>query len=506
MDMLKRLVARLTNRKRLKTESAPNAQSAHGSNSSKSNCSHKNPDLVIIERANHCISRANIADSALKVLYRLRKAGFEAYLVGGGVRDLLLGLKPKDFDVTTSAKPEQVKALFGNSRLIGKRFKLVHVVFGREVIEVATFRATPNESSQHHTQSDQGMLTRDNVYGNKDEDALRRDFTVNALYYSINDFSIHSYYNALEDLKTKQLSIIGHPETRYREDPVRMLRAARFAAKLNFEIGAETLQPIKSMGHLLKNISHARLYEEVLKLFVSGHAVASFNKLQSLGLLHHIFPGLDYELQTHPQWQRFILCAFANTDSRINEDKPVNPAYLFAALMWPSLQRSRAQYESQGMPAIAAMHQAASTVIHNQHAHTAIPKRFSSVTKEIWDLQLRLPKASAKKAENLIEHPKFRAGYDFLLLRESVGEDLKGSGTWWTHYLETNPKAIALFAQRQYPARREYSRLAEQETSRGRQHSQPQVADVDHKTASRKRRRPKKRRVSYDDTFKPRSK
>lgn len=455
--MLKRLVARLKKTKNSSLSSKKAPRDRKGGPATKGNSS---LPFSIIPRQEHEVSRKQLSDNALKVLYRLKKSGFDAYLVGGGIRDTLLGQKPKDFDVVTNAKPEQVKALFGNSRLIGRRFKLVHVVFGREVIEVATFRASPSETSQHHAQSAQGMLIRDNVYGNKDEDAERRDFTINALYYSINDFSIHSYFHALDDLKAKQLRMIGDPETRYREDPVRMIRAARFAAKLGFEIEPKTLAPISEMAHLIRNVSPARLYEEVLKLLISGHAVESYRALQVLELLPTLLPATHHELQEQPQWEAFVVQALKNTDERVQVDKPVNPAYLFASLLWPPLQRQRAHFEAEGMPAMPALHQAASALLHSQQAYTAIPKRFVSVIKEIWDLQLRLVNCSPKKADKLIEHPKFRAGYDFLLMREQVGEDLGGAGAWWTDFLAASPKAQAIFEHRQkhsqYPARRPY--------------------------------------------------
>lgn len=439
--MLKRLVARLTKKKSVsQSTKLPNDKTVvEGSK-----------QLEVLERSKHSLSRRQMDDNALKVLYRLRKGGFEAYLVGGGIRDLLLDHTPKDFDIVTNAKPEQVRALFSNARLIGKRFKLVHVLFGREIIEVATFRASPAQHSKHHTESTQGMILRDNVYGSKNEDALRRDFTINALYYSINDFSLHNYFNGLEDLKHKRLRIIGDPVIRYREDPVRMLRAARFAAKLDFNLDEKTETPIYQLGHLLKNVSNARLYEESLKLFISGHAQQTFHHLQKLALLEYLIPSLAYELAQSSRWEAFIMQALTNTDSRIKAELSVNPAYLFATLLWPPLQRNQHYFQNQGMQPISALHQATSVVLQNQQSYTAIPKRLSSVIKEIWDLQIRLKnlKGQSKKAEKLIEHPKFRAGYDFLLLRDSVSDSDSQISPWWTHFLENNPTAIALFEKR----------------------------------------------------------
>ncbi|MCP5162441.1 MAG: polynucleotide adenylyltransferase PcnB [Hahellaceae bacterium] len=402
-----------------------------------------NYQLKIISRDNHTISRKNISQPALKVLYKLNDAGHPAYLVGGSVRDLLLGQKPKDFDVATAAIPEEVHRHFRNSRLIGRRFKLVHVLFGREVIEVATFRGHhkgEDDLSEHQSaSSEHGMLLRDNVYGTMEEDALRRDFTVNALYYCIKDFAIYDYADGLKDLKARQIRLIGDPQTRYREDPVRMLRAIRFAAKLDFCISKETEVPIAELAPLLSHIPPARLFEEVLKLFLAGSALKTFELLRQYNLFEQLFPVTEASLKNNDTVAlKLIREALRNTDSRIQQEKPVTPAFLYAAMLWPAFNQLWHELMQSGLPAFPALQQAAHEVIHHQGNATAIPKRFSLPMKDIWELQLRLPKRQGRRAEQLLEHPKFRAGYDFLLLRESSGEKTDGLGAWWTNYLNAN--------------------------------------------------------------------
>lgn len=399
---------------------------------------------VIYPRDAHNISRKQISDAALKVMYRLNSAGFDAYLVGGGVRDLLLGGNPKDFDVATNATPEEVRAQFRNSRIIGRRFKIVHVTFGREIIEVTTFRGhherepvetddDDNDSDVHDAaRDDAGMLLRDNVYGSIEEDAIRRDFTVNALYYTVRDFTLHDFCNGLEDLRHRTLRMIGDPETRYREDPVRMLRAVRLAAKLGFSIEAGTAAAIEPLKSLLHNVPPARLFDEVLKLFMAGHGVATFQMLRDFNMLALLFPDM-----THPQDDaddNLILNALAGTDQRINDGKTVTPAFLFAALLWPAVRREKAKLEAEGMEPVPALHEAAHQVIHQQCDVVTIPRRFQIPMREIWELQLRLPHCSGKRAQRTLEHPRFRAAYDFLLLREHSGEIEPGLGEWWTQF------------------------------------------------------------------------
>ena len=404
---------------------------------------------IIIPRSDHSLSRQNLSPNAVKVLYRLNKAGYDAYLVGGCVRDHLIGIEPKDFDVVTNATPEEVHTIFSNSRLIGRRFKLVHVTFGREIIEVSTFRAGASQDDDSEKQQPQeslkgkdsarsahGIVLRDNVYGSIEEDAERRDFTFNALYYNVQDFSIHDYCGGLKDIEDKQIRIIGDARQRYQEDPVRMLRAIRFAGKLGFELEAKTAAPIKEMAHLLDHIPPARLFEEVLKLMGSGNGIQTFALLRQYGLFRYLFPDTDALLKSG--WKRddidpeaFILQGLKNTDDRIQSGKTTAPYFLYAVLLWPSVALRHEEFQAQGMPATPALHQAANMVLDNQVASTAIPRRFSTPMREIWDMQYRLPKRYGKRAFLLLEHPRFRAGFDFLLIRELSGTKLDGLGDWW---------------------------------------------------------------------------
>lgn len=396
----------------------------------------------IIAREKHNISRRQISRSALKVMQRLGDGGYEAYLVGGGVRDLLLGDHPKDFDIATNATPEQVKHLFRNSRIIGRRFKIVHVRFGREIIEVTTFRDNHTESgSKHSAKSDEGMLLRDNVYGDIRTDAARRDFTVNALYYTLDHFSIHDFTGGIQDIARRKIRIIGKPETRYQEDPVRMLRAVRFAGKLDFDIDKATAAPIHKLGSLLGNIPSARLFEEVLKLFMGGYGSAVMPKLREYDLLQYVLPATDTALkQNLPFAEALIAQALTNTDKRIKNNQRVTPAYIYAAMLWPSVVAEQQKLQDDGMQPVQAHQQAAQNIISQQLQTTSIPKRFTQSMKEIWDLQHRLSRRQGKRAERLFEHPRFRAAYDFVLMREEAGEDLQGLGQWWTRYQEETPE------------------------------------------------------------------
>ncbi|MFZ5699309.1 MAG: polynucleotide adenylyltransferase PcnB [Pseudomonadota bacterium] len=412
-------------------------------------------ELRVIPREAHHVSRKNISPNALKVLYRLKDAGYEAYLVGGGVRDLLLDGHPKDFDVATSATPEQVKRVFGNCRLIGRRFRLAHILFGREVVEVATFRANhlPDDpGDDEHIPDDEdangsvhgstGMILRDNVWGSVEQDALRRDFTVNALYYNIENFAIHDYVGGMKDLEKKRLRLIGDPETRYREDPVRMLRAIRFAAKLGFTVEAGTAKPIAQLKPLLQQVPPARLFDEMLKLLLAGYGHASWEWLERFGLDEVLFPDTAHLIRRDANARKFLLVALDNSDRRIAEGKTVTPAFLFAALLWPEVSRRYQQLLSEGVNDLAAMAQAGQQVLDEQYRIVAIPRRFSVPAREIWEMQLRLPRRSGKRAEVLLGNSRFRAAYDFLLLREAAGP-LAGEppdifteqlGSWWNDY------------------------------------------------------------------------
>ena len=410
----------------------------------------------ILSRDQHPVSRKNISHNALKVLYRLNSGGYDAYLVGGGVRDILLGLEPKDFDIATNATPEQIKALFRNCRLIGRRFRLAHIVFGREIIEVATFRGHHENSEEKNCQktskqSEDGMLLRDNIYGNIEEDAERRDFTINALYYSAKDFKVYDFANGVADVYAKQIRLIGDPETRYREDPVRMLRAIRFATKLDMNIHADTKAPIKELAPLMANIPPARLFEEFLKLFMSGKALDNFHQLRDYNLFQYFFPAVDQQLNQQSQvyLADFICSAMKNTDHRVNTDQRVTPAFLFAAMLWYPMQEQiqRLNSETQLTPQ-DAFFAALSEIMSEQQRSIAIPKRFQAVMKDIWILQDKLSRREGKRAFKTLEHPKFRAGYDFLLLRaeiESAGNQdaeqvssLQELAKWWGDFQHSN--------------------------------------------------------------------
>ncbi|OUS10086.1 poly(A) polymerase [Gammaproteobacteria bacterium 53_120_T64] len=395
----------------------------------------------IVPPGSHPIEPADLSRAASEVVSGLEQAGYKAYVVGGCVRDLMLGLKPKDFDVATDATPEQAKVVFRRAQIIGRRFRIVHVRFGREVIEVTTFRAhhtsSPGNDKNLSRQSKEGMLLRDNVFGSIDEDASRRDFSVNAMYYHPTDNTIYDYADGLKDLEQKTLRIIGDAATRYREDPVRMLRAARFAAKLDFELDAKTFAPIAECAPLLGDISSARLFDESLKLLMSGAALATYEQLRQLSLFAELFP------QTAPLldddfYQKLISQAMRNTDARINNRQRVTPAFIYAALLWPALIEQRKHYTDKGDSPLYALQQAGSDAIQQQIKRTAIPRRFTTMMKEIWELQARLNRRNGQNAERVFSHPRFRAAYDFLLLREQAGEQTQGLGEWWTLYQEVD--------------------------------------------------------------------
>ncbi|GGM28725.1 poly(A) polymerase I [Pseudomonas asuensis] len=401
------------------------------------------PELpIVIPRSQHALEREQISRHALSVVDRLEKAGYQAYLVGGCVRDLMLGVEPKDFDVATSATPEQVRAEFRNARVIGRRFKLVHVHFGREIIEVATFRANhpgedEDEDSAHSARNESGRILRDNIYGNQEQDAQRRDFTINALYYEATQERIFDYANGASDIRNRLIRLIGDPEQRYQEDPVRMLRAVRFAAKLGFEIEEQTAAPIRRLAPLLRDIPAPRLFDEILKLFLSGNAERTYELLVNYDLFAPLFPATAEALEQNPEYTGLLIKqALANTDTRIREGKPVTPAFLFAALLWPALPARVAYHQEKGLPPIPAMQEAAHDITLEQCRRIAIPKRFTIPMREIWDMQERLPRRQGKRADMLLENPRFRAGYDFLLLRESAGERTGNLGQWWTRYQE----------------------------------------------------------------------
>ena len=393
------------------------------------------PDPKIIPRSGHGISRADISQSALKVLYRLDKAGYQAFLVGGGVRDLLIGLKPKDFDVATNATPDEVRKLFGNSRLIGRRFKLAHVRFGREVIEVVTFRGATDVEHDDRKADETGRIIRDNVFGDIAEDIWRRDFTANALYYNIADYSVWDYTTGMEDVASRTLRLIGDPETRYREDPVRMLRAVRFAAKLGFGIAPDTAEPIKALASLLRDVPPARLFDETLKLFQSGHAVRSLELLIEDGLLEYLFP---YTAEALAKDERnevlpFLREGLSNTDRRIKDGQSVTPMFLYAVMLWHAIYRTAEKLKAdEGIGEVEAMLLADDMIVSAQQSYTAYPKRFSLPMKDILVMQLRFTNRRGARAMRLLEHQRFRAAYDFLLLRAQCGLAEQSLADWWT--------------------------------------------------------------------------
>ncbi|HAT2205569.1 TPA: polynucleotide adenylyltransferase PcnB [Kluyvera intermedia] len=405
------------------------------------------PQMTVIPREQHAISRKDISENALKVLYRLNKAGYEAYLVGGGVRDLLLGKKPKDFDVTTNATPDQVRKLFRNCRLVGRRFRLAHVMFGPEIIEVATFRGHHEDTEADRTTSQRGqngMLLRDNIFGSIEEDAQRRDFTINSLYYSVADFTVRDYVGGMRDLEEGVIRLIGNPETRYREDPVRMLRAVRFAAKLGMAISAETAEPIPRLAALINDVPPARLFEESLKLLQAGYGFDTYTLLREYNLFQPLFPTISrfFTENGDSPMERIIAQVLKNTDTRIHNDMRVNPAFLFAAMFWyPLLETAQRITQEGGLAYYDAFALAMNDVLDEACRSLAIPKRITSLIRDIWQLQLRMSRRQGKRAWKLMEHPKFRAAYDLLALRAEVENngELQRLVKWWGEFQVSAP-------------------------------------------------------------------
>jgi poly(A) polymerase len=488
----------------------------------------------IIPRSEHTISRSHISSNALRVLYKLREAGFMAFLVGGCVRDLLIGIEPKDFDVATDALPEQVKKLFRNCRLVGRRFRLAHVFFGREIIEVATFRAAsapsqaeeplpdadpedgeapelddpqlevtqdsllpPDASADRESRSytspdpsgspaesvrgsratagtygangsrsfgpdadidtdvlsarmfdETGRILRDNVYGTIDADVWRRDFTANSLYYNIADFSVWDYCGGVEDIAARKLRLIGDPETRFREDPVRMLRAARFEAKLGFEIDPATAEPIGRLRDLLSGVPPARLFDETLKLFLTGHGARSYEVLRRRGLMGVLLPTVDAYLTAHPGSlvEQLLLQGLKNTDARVQADKPVTPTFLFALLLYGPIAGIIESTPPERWHELSTILDACDLASRQAQANVAIPKRFSLGVREMFALQPRLEHPRGRRALRVLEHPRFRAAYDLLLLRAQYGLASDEMAQWWTRIQEVSPEERAQMA------------------------------------------------------------
>ncbi|CAJ4064923.1 poly(A) polymerase family protein [Burkholderia pseudomallei] len=414
----------------------------------------RNGAPTIVHADVHGIDPALISKNAIRVTDTLQQAGFRAFIVGGAVRDLLLGIAPKDFDVATDATPTEVQRLFRRARLIGRRFQIVHVQFGQELIEVSTFRAlvdAPQEppadtapakrlkrdelDRRTHAVDASGRVLRDNVWGEQHEDAARRDFTINAMYYDPASQTVLDYHDGMADMRARLLRMIGDPATRYREDPVRMLRVVRFAAKLGFDIEEKTREPIKELADLINNVPAARLFDEMLKLLLSGHALACLKQLRKQGLHHGLLPLLDVVLE-QPQGEKFVTLALNNTDARVRAGKPVSPGFLFATLLWHDMRQRFEQYSADGEFPVPALQRAMDDVIDMQTEKLAIHKRYSADMREIWGLQLRLEKRSGRSALRLLEHQRFRAGYDFLLLRCESGELDSAVGQWWTDFID----------------------------------------------------------------------
>ena len=416
-------------------------------------------DPVVIPKGQHPVTFSDISENALSVLRRLNSKGYDAYLVGGCIRDKLMGKTPKDFDIATNATPEQIKACFRNCRLIGRRFRLAHIVFGKDIIEVATFRGHHGDVSENDEenkvqvksrrgkdvedvlakQDQQGQLLRDNVFGTIDEDAERRDFTFNAMYFSAKDQSIIDFAHGIESIQNKKIELIGDPATRFREDPVRMIRAIRFSAKLGMSISDELGAQFKELGHLLANIPPARLFEEVLKLFISGSGVKTFQLLHKYGLFAHLFPQFAPMLVDDTcREMQLVMRVLKNTDERINNEQRVTPAFLYAAFLWyPVEERTQMVMSEAGVSYHDAFNIAVGEVLHRQIQRIMIPKRFSIAIREIWQLQTRLPKRFGRRAFQTLSHPRFRAAYDFLLIRGEIeGGDLMELGEWWTEFQE----------------------------------------------------------------------
>jgi len=388
----------------------------------------------LVAHSRHGVSRHSISACARRVTSSLQAEGFDAYVVGGAVRDLLLGREPKDFDVATNATPERVRGLFRRSRIIGKRFQLVHVLCGRDVVEVSTFRGKhAGNDGERGATDEHGRILRDNVFGTREEDAVRRDFTINALFYDPSTEEIIDYCGGIDDLKSRKLRVIGDPEARYREDPVRMLRAVRLAAKLDLEIESKTRAPIRRLAGLLESVPPSRLFEEMLKMLLSGGSVQCVQQLRANGLHHGLLPMLDV-IFDQPLGQRFVMLALQRTDERVREDKPISPGFLFAALLWHEVLAAWRAGEAEGKSTMLALFEAIDRVIEDQSANLAIPRRFSSDMREIWILQARLLNRSGRRPFALLGNPRFRAGYDFLLLRCESGELDMEVGQWWQRF------------------------------------------------------------------------
>lgn len=420
--MIRQLIARIFGRKR----------PAHAGG-------HKKPATIPASR--HGIRREAVSHGSRRTVETLQHHGYQAYIVGGAVRDLLAGIPPKDYDVATNATPEQVRRCFRRARIIGRRFQIVHVMMGRETIEVTTFRGSHEAHGGESAQTDaHGRVLRDNVFGTQHEDAARRDFTVNALYYDPTSGAVIDYHHGLADLSSKTLRMIGDPATRYREDPVRMLRAVRLAAKLGLTIDPATRAPIGELAELIGNVPLSRLFDEMLKLLTSGHALECLRRLREAGLHHGLLPLLDVILE-RPAGRQFIQLALDNTDRRVREGKPVSPGFLFATLLWHEMLAQWETHKANGERPLPALFRAMGSVLDTQAETLAITRRVAADIKDIWVLQPRFEQRSGKRPFMLIGQPRFRAGYDFLLLRAQAGEIERELADWWTEFINAESEA-----------------------------------------------------------------
>jgi len=396
----------------------------------KAKAGHHEPAVIPV--STHGITRDRISSGSRRVCETLQQHGHKAYVVGGAVRDLLIGAEPKDFDIATDATPEEVRRHFRRARIIGRRFQIVHVMMGQETLEVTTFRGLLDEKTKT---DEHGRVLHDNVFGSHAEDAARRDFTANALYYDPASEAVIDYHHGVGDLKAKTLRMIGEPRARYREDPVRMLRAVRLAAKLGLSIDPEAKKPIREMASLLENVPAARLFDEMLKLLTSGHAVKCITQLRDEGLHHGLLPLLDVILE-QPMGEKFVMLSLANTDARVRKGKGISPGFLFATLLWHEVLANWEKRKAKGEPKIPALYQAMDDVLDVQGEKLAITRRIAGDIKDIWALQPRFEQRAGKRPYALLEQPRFRAGYDFLLLRAESGELDIEVGEWWTRFQE----------------------------------------------------------------------
>jgi poly(A) polymerase len=392
-----------------------------------------------VPRAKHGLARERLSPAATKVCAVLREGGFESYVVGGAVRDLLLGIEPKDFDIATDARPEQVKPLFRRAIIIGRRFRLVHVMLGPETVEVSTFRSADADTSE---KDEHGRVLRDNVFGTQEGDARRRDFTVNALYYDPATEEVVDFHGGLADLKKRVMRMIGDPETRFREDPIRMLRAVRLGAKLGLTLDAETREPIREMAPLMERVPPARLFDEMLKLLLSGHASACLRQLREVGLHKGVLPLLDVILE-QPLGERFVTLALAQTDERVLTGRPVSPAFLFAALLWHEVLAASKARQARGERPVQALEAAMDEVLDTQCAKLAITRRLTATMREVWAMQPRFENRSGNRAYRLLESPRFRMAYDFLALRAASGEMPAELEAWWRGFQSADADARA---------------------------------------------------------------